>query len=195
LNTPSFFLNEDPNFNPEVKAGLIKTFFLVYPKKVKDLNPKALKTLEIKIVTAYIGVAYPINGKITISSKYLRKKPQDFDVIAHEVMHIVQAYPNNSGPGWLTEGIADYVRYKYGNDNKSAGWSLPDYTASDYYTQSYLVTARFLLWATQKFGADLVVKLDLHLREKTYTSELWIKYTNKTLDELRDTYSKDPEIS
>lgn len=87
---------------------------------VKDFNPKALKTLEIKIDTAYIGVAYAINGKITISSKYLRKKPQDLDVITHEVMHIVQAYPNNSGPGWLTEGIADYVRYKYGNDNKSA---------------------------------------------------------------------------
>jgi hypothetical protein len=189
------FQNEDPNFNPDVKDGLIKTFFLVYPTMVEVFNPKALKSLEIKIDTAYSGVAYANNGKITISSKWLRNKPEDLDVITHEVMHIVQAYPNKSGPGWLTEGIADYVRYKYGNDNKSAGWSLPDYTATNHYTQSYRVTARFLLWATQQFDEDLVVKMDRNLREKTYTSDLWIKYTDKTLDELWDEYSKNPVIS
>jgi sulfur carrier protein ThiS len=188
------FQNEDPNFNPDVKDGLIKTFFLVYPKMVEVFNPKALKSLEIKIDTAYTGVAYANNGKITISSEWLRKKPEDLDVITHEVMHIVQSYPNNSGPGWLTEGIADYVRYKYGNDNKSAGWSLPEYTATNHYTRSYRVTARFLLWTTQQFDEDLVVKMDRNLREKTYTSELWIKYTDKTLDELWEEYSKNPGI-
>ena len=189
------FQNEDPNFNPDVKDGLIKTFFLVYPKMVEVFNPKALKSLEIKIDTAYTGVAYANNGKITISSEWLRKKPEDLDVITHEVMHIVQSYPNNSGPGWLTEGIADYVRYKYGNDNKSAGWSLPEYTATNHYTRSYRVTARFLLWTTQQFDEELVVKMDRNLRENTYTSDLWIKYTDKTLDELWKKYSKNPGIS
>jgi len=189
------FQNEDPNFNPDVKDGLIKTFFLVYPKMVEVFNPKALKSLEIKIDTAYTGVAYASNGKITISSEWLRKKPEDLDVITHEVMHIVQSYPNNSGPGWLTEGIADYVRYKYGNDNKSAGWSLPEYNSTNHYTQSYRVTARFLLWATQQYDEDFVIKMNKHLREKTYTSDLWIKYTDKTLDELWDEYRKNPVIS
>jgi len=189
------FQNEDPNFNPDVKDGLIKTFFLVYPKMVEVFNPKALKSLEIKIDTAYTGVAYASNGKITISSEWLRKKPEDLDVITHEVMHIVQSYPNNSGPGWLTEGIADYVRYKYGNYNKSAGWSLPEYNSTNHYTQSYRVTARFLLWATQQYDEDFVIKMNKHLREKTYTSDLWIKYTDKTLDELWEEYSKNPGIS
>jgi hypothetical protein len=188
------FQNEDPNFNTDVKDGLIETFFLVYPKMVEVFNPKALKSLEIKIDTAYNGVAYASNGKITISSEWLLKKPEDLDVITHEAMHIVQAYPNNSGPGWLTEGIADYVRYKYGNDNKSAGWSLPEYNSTNNYTQSYRVTARFLLWTTQQFDEELVVKMDRNLREKTYTSDLWIKYTDKTLDELWKEYSKNPGI-
>ena len=189
------FQNEDPNFNPDVKDGLIRTFFLVYPKMVEVFNPKAPKFLEIKIDTAYNGVAYASNGKITISSEWLLKKPEDLDVITLEVMHIVQSYPNNSGPGWLTEGIADYVRYKYGNDNKSAGWSLPEYNSTNHYTQSYRVTARFLLWATQQYDEDFVIKMNKHLREKTYTSDLWIKYTDKTLDELWDEYRKNPVIS
>jgi hypothetical protein len=95
----------------------------------------------------------------------------------------------------LTEGIADYVRYKYGNDNKSAGWSLPEYNSTNHYTQSYRVTARFLLWATQQYDEDFVIKMNKHLREKTYTSDLWIKYTDKTLDELWDEYRKNPVIS
>lgn len=189
------FINEDPEFNSEVKDGLVKTFFAVYPKLVNAFNPDALKTLEVKIDTAYNGVAYAHNGKITISSEWLRKKPEDLDVITHEVMHIVQSYPNNSGPGWLTEGIADYARHLYGVDNRGAGWSLPVYTVENHYAQSYRVTARFLLWITQQYDEKFVVKLDKHLREKTYGEKLWKKYTGKSLDELWEAYKKDPKLS
>lgn len=194
-NLSLVFVNEDPNFKTEVKEGLVNTFFTVYPKLIEAFNPAALKTLEVKIDTAYSGVAYAHNGKITISSEWLRKKPEDLDVMTHEVMHIVQSYPNNSGPGWLTEGIADYARHVYGVDNLSAGWSLPDYNAQNHYTQSYRITARFLLWITQQYDEDLVVKLDKHLREKTFEDSLWKKYTGKSLDELWTAYQKAPAIS
>jgi len=154
-----------------------------------------LRTLEVKIDTAYNGVAYAHNGKITISSEWLRKKPEDIDVITHEVMHIVQSYPHKSGPGWLTEGIADYVRHVYGVDNKRAGWSLTGYSADNHYTQSYRITARFLLWITQKYDKTLVLKLDKHLREKTYHEELWEKYTGKSLEDLWKEYQSAPQLS
>lgn len=187
------FINEDPYLKSEVKEGLVSTF-TVYPKLVKAFNPEALKTIEVKIDTAYNGVAYAHNGKVTISSEWLRKKPEDLDVITHEVMYIVQTYPNNSGPGWLTEGIADYARHFYGVDNVGAGWYLPEYTAKNRYTQSYRVTARFLLWITQKYDQDIVFKLDKHLRNNKYDQKLWEKYTGNLLDELWEAYQKAPKL-
>lgn len=189
------FINEDPAFNPQVKEGLVKAFFSVYPKLLKTFNPEALKELEVKIDTAYDGVAYAHQRKITISSEWLKNKPEDIDVITHEAMHIIQSYPRNSGPGWLTEGVADYARYLYGVNNNGAGWSLPEYSSENHYTQSYRVTARFLLWITRHYQENLVVKLDEHLREKTYKADFWEKYTGKSLDELWEMYSKSPNIS
>ena len=183
------FINQDPDLDPETKMGLINTFFKVYPELAKDFNPKTLKKVEVKIDTSYNGVAYANDGKVTISSKWLHKMPKDLDVITHEVMHIVQSYPNGSGPGWLTEGIADYVRSEYGLTNKEGGWSLPDFEKKSHYTNSYRVTARFLGWVVKNYDEDLVFKLDRNLRNNTYTSKLWEEYTGNSLDKLWSLYS------
>ena len=37
--------------------------------------------------------------------------PDAFGMVAHELVHVVQAYRPSATPGWLTEGIADYMRY------------------------------------------------------------------------------------
>ncbi|WP_186755411.1 basic secretory protein-like protein [Echinicola salinicaeni] len=188
------FVNQNPNLNEEVKAGLIKTFFKVYPKMVKDFNKEAITEVTVTIDTAYNGVAYAHNGKITIASQWLDKKPEDLDVITHEGMHLVQAYPGGSGPGWLTEGIADYVRYVYGVDNEGAGWSLPDFDPQHHYKNSYRITARFLLWINQRFDKDFVQRMDEKMRKKEYDESLWSLYTGKTLEELWDQYSIDPKV-
>jgi len=60
-------------------------------------------------------------------------------------MHIVQDYGQSTGPGWLTEGIADYARYKFGVNNPAAKWALPAYKSTQKYTDAYRVTARFLV--------------------------------------------------
>lgn len=188
------FTNEDPNFKEEVKNGLVNTFFKVYPNIAADFNPEVTDTIYVKIDTAYTGVAYAHNGKIVISSGWLEKKPIDLDVITHEVMHIVQSYPSNSGPGWLTEGIADYVRFEYGVDNDGAEWFLPEYSAEQSYKNSYRITARFLVWVTHNYGDDFVVSLDKNMREATYSDEIWTNNTGKSLDELWKEYSKNPQI-
>ncbi|WP_200976643.1 basic secretory protein-like protein [Echinicola sp. 20G] len=187
-------VNQDPSLNVAVKAGLIKTFFKVYPKMVKDFNKEATKRVLVTIDTTYNGVAYAHDGKITIASQWLEKKPGDMDVITHEGMHLVQAYPSGAGPGWLTEGIADYVRYAYGVDNASAGWALPDFDPKHRYDNSYRITARFLLWINQHYDKKFVHKMDSHMREKTYSKELWKTYTGKTLEDLWKEYSLNPLV-
>ncbi|MEC7783195.1 MAG: basic secretory protein-like protein [Bacteroidota bacterium] len=186
--------NSDPSLNSAITEGIEEIFENVYPKLVQDFNPSAQEHVTIKIDTAYDGVAYAHQGAITISSDWLHKKPEDLDLVTHELMHLVQAYPNDSGPGWLTEGIADYVRHVYALDNERAGWSLTPFNPSQSYKNSYRITARFLVWLTQNYDEDLVIKLDEDLRTEQYTPETWDKYTGKSIDELWLEYSKNPKI-
>ncbi|MEH6678901.1 MAG: basic secretory protein-like protein [Sediminicola sp.] len=188
------FINQDPQLQEDTKEGLIKTYFKVFPKLVRDFNPATTDTITVTIDTSYDGVAYAHDGKITISSQWLHKKPKDTDVITHEVMHIVQAYPNGSGPGWLTEGIADYVRYKYGVDNKGSEWSLPGYSEKQSYENSYRITARFLLWITKNYDKQFVRFMDAQMRNKAYSDHIWKERTGLQLEELWNAYSMNPTI-
>ncbi|MXV16587.1 basic secretory protein-like protein [Hufsiella ginkgonis] len=188
------FTNQDATFPDTLKDKLIKTFFEVYPKLAKEYNRQTLKEVTFVIDTAYKGVAATSNGRVVFSSKYMRSHAGDIDVVTHEVMHIVQNYGRSVGPGWLTEGIADFVRYKFGVANPAAKWSLTPYKAGQSYKNSYRITARFLAWieATKKKG--LVKELDKQLRLHTYTAESWTQLTGSALDELWETYIKDPEF-
>jgi len=189
------FENQDANFSPELKNKLVETFYTVYPKLAKAYNKKTLKSVTFVIDTAYNGVAATDNGRVVFSSKYMTKHPHDIDVVTHEVMHIVQNYgSNNSGPGWLTEGIADYARYKFGVDNEGAKWALPAFKATQSYENSYRITARFLVWIEKTIKPGLVKDLDAQLRNHTFTDDSWKKETGKTLDELWTAYAANPVI-
>ena len=186
------------NFDPTLKEGteekFVSTVFEVYPKLLKDFNPNAQKHITIKIDTSYTGVAYASNGEITVSSRWLKQKPTDIDLITHEVMHLIQSYPHGGGPVWLSEGVADYVRFKYGVDNPGAGWSLTDFNKNQSYTNSYRITARFLVWLSENYDDSIVYKLDKQMRSKTYSEDSWKNLTGKDIDSLWLEYSGNSEI-
>jgi hypothetical protein len=173
---------------------LVDVFFIVYPKLAKEYNRKTLKQVNFFIDTSYHGVAATDNGRVVFSSAYMMKHAKDVDVVTHEVMHIVQNYGESAGPGWLTEGIADFVRNKFGVDNAGANWSMPAYKQGQHYTNSYRITARFLTWLEKNKKKYLVKKLDKALRDHTYTENIWVELTGKNLDALWDDYTKDPSI-
>tara|TARA_R110000868_G_scaffold98706_6_gene271841 strand:- start:4800 stop:5516 length:717 start_codon:yes stop_codon:yes gene_type:complete len=187
-------INEDTKLPFSIVEGFENIIYKVYPKLVKDFNKNARMDITVKIDTAYDGVAYAHNGQVTVSSKWLHSKPEDLDLMTHEIMHIIQAYPNGAGPGWLTEGIADYVRFKYGIDNKGAGWSLTPFSKNQSYTNSYRITARFLVWISQNYDKKIVNKMDSKLRSNTYAPELWNLYTGLSVDQLWDEYSQNPNL-
>lgn len=176
--------------DPALKQRLISTFFEVYPKLAKAYNPNTLKKVRFLVDTAYDGVAATSNGQVVYSSLWMDKHPEDIDVVTHEVMHIVQDYGNSVGPGWLTEGIADYARYKFGIDNAGAKWALPALKPEHHYTNSYRITARFFNWIETEVKAGTVKALDASLRDHSYTPELWAKLTGKDLDTLWSEYVK-----
>jgi hypothetical protein len=174
--------------DPALKARMIHTFFTVYPKLAKEYNKKTLKQVKFLVDTAYKGVAAAHDGQVVFSSIWMDKHPEDIDVVTHEVMHIVQAYGNSVGPGWLTEGIADYARYKFGVDNAGAKWVLPAWKADHHYKNSYRITARFFDWIEKNEKPGIIKAVDQSLRDHSYTPEIWKQLTNKDLDGLWSTY-------
>lgn len=189
------FTCKSADFSEAINQKLIDTFFEVYPTLVKTYNKKSPRVVTFEIDPEYNGVAATSNDKVVFSVKYMSTHPNDIDVVTHEVMHIVQAYGQRSGmPGWVTEGIADYVRYAYGVNNAGAGWRLPDFSEKHSYQNSYRITARFFAWIEQNHKG-VIRKLDQAGRDKTYEKgAIWQKLTGKTIDELWSEYSKNPRL-
>ena len=185
--------SNDAHFDSVTRQNMINVFFTVYPQMVERFNKSSLTKVKFFIDTAYKAVAETGDGTSRFNPAWMKRYPQDLDVVTHEVMHIVQDYKGD-GPGWLTEGIADYVRYVYGVNNNGAKWFLPNYRPGQSYKDAYRVTARFLLWVEKNKYKKIVDDLDKAMRDGTYTPQLWTKLTGKTVDELWDEYAKSPAL-
>lgn len=188
------FINKDTALNDTVKQRLINTFYSVYPKEAAMYNKNTARKVTFVIDPAYDGVAATGNDTVRFNPQWFHKHPGDIDVVTHEVMHIVQAYPNDAGPGWITEGIADYVRYKTGIDNVGAGWTLPEYNTKQNYDNSYRITARFFEWIEEHYDHSFVKTLDAAMRSKTYTDAFCKQHSGKTFSQLWEEYAKNPVI-
>lgn len=188
-------INKDSLFNANTIQHMADVFWTVYPEEMKRFNKKSSRKVTMLISDDYKGVAATGNSIIKIDEAYMTAHPEDVDVITHEAMHIVQAYNFQAETLWLSEGIADYVRYTYGVNNKKAGWSLPPYRAGQSYHNSYRISARFLVWLEQRKRRNLVNKLDKAMRKGTYTADMWVKLTGKNVDELWSEYIADPTLS
>src|ERR1700743_2260193 len=84
------FMDNTPDLDPVVRQKLIKAFFMVYPAEAKAYNKNTLTRVTFYVDTAYKGVAATGNGKARYNPDWLRKHPEDIDMVTHEVMHIVQ---------------------------------------------------------------------------------------------------------
>lgn len=130
--------------------------------------------------------AYASGSTITISADWAQKHPDDFGCVIHELTHVIQQYPNQRGkPGWLVEGIADYIRFwKY--EPEVPRPRVDREKAS--YRDSYRTTAAFLAWITWKYDKRIVKKLDKALREGTYSDAIFGDVTGRSLDTLWDEF-------
>ena len=66
--------------------------------------------IDLTIQKSDKGIAFTDSNAITVSSHWIEKYPEDIGLIVHEAVHVVQLYPEFE-PGWVTEGIADYIRW------------------------------------------------------------------------------------
>jgi len=93
--------------------------------------------------------------KVLINAPYVlanRGNPDMFRMIAHELVHIAQAYPQAIGPAWVTEGIADYVRY-YVLFPDDPGRAFDP--GQEDWREGYSPAAGLLAWAETKWPGTL----------------------------------------
>jgi Peptidase of plants and bacteria len=193
-NLALIFVNTDVNFSKVTKQRLIDAFFIVFPEEMAAYNKNSSTLVTFVIDTAYKGVAATSRDIVRFNPTWFVKNPEDIDVVTHEVMHIVQNYGRSRGPGWLTEGIADYARNQFGINNAKSGWKLTEYKEGQSYILSYRITARFLLWAVKHKDPKLVYEMDAALRDGKYTPDMWQQLTGKNVDDLWKEYSENPVI-
>lgn len=132
------------------------------------------------------GVAYSTGTSIVMSADWIKRQPGDFGMVAHELVHVIQHYPRRTGPGWVTEGIADYMRHIHFEPEALMRPANPD---RDKYTDQYQITAGFFMWIAHTFDKEFVTKLNIAMRERTYSDEIFEKITEKKLDDLWKEYS------
>lgn len=167
------------------KAGKIVTE--CYPKFDKLLEsegytpPKEMSIIFRKMA----GVAFSTGTQIVISADWIKQQPQDFGMVAHELVHIIQRYPGGRGeggaPGWVTEGIADYIRHAHFEPDVQM---RPVNPTQIKYTDQYQITAGFFMWIEHIYDKEFVTKLNAHARQRTYSDDLFEKYNGKNLDNL-----------
>ena len=105
------------------------------------------------------------------------------------MVHVVQQYRRARGgepnPGWLVEGVADYVRWCLYEPPELRPRPDPDRAR---YTDSYRTTGAFLAWVAGKHGDETIRTLNTAMREGKYSAHLWERATGRTVDELWGDY-------
>jgi hypothetical protein len=109
---------------------------------------------------------------------------RDWGMVVHEVVHFIQGYRRGAGTGvpfWIMEGIADYVRHALFEPEVEMRPVNPDEAS---YTQAYQISAGFLMWIADTYNLGIVPKLNVHGRERTYSDDVFVEYTGKSIGEL-----------
>ena len=139
------------------------------------------------------GVAGTSGTRIACAGDWFRRNldGEAVGAVVHELVHVIQRYGRvrngNSNPGWLVEGVADYIRWFHFEPPSQRPRPNP---ATAHYTDSYRTTAAFLNFVAETQDQDVVKKLNTAMREGRYTAELWKEYTGKTVDELWEEYCR-----
>ncbi len=136
-----------------------------YPRLVKEYGSEGFKPAEKVNIVFRKTMRVPAatgGGTISVNADYVRGHQGDMGMMVHELFHVVQSYPRQKGDvGWLTEGLADYVRFwQYEPQTKQR--QIDREKAS--YRNSYRVTAAFLGWLEKKSPGS-AVKLNAQMRK------------------------------
>jgi hypothetical protein len=171
---------------PEMKewadkvARICEQAYPMINDELKSEGHKPATQITMTLRKDYRGVAAASGRRIVGSVKFFTDHPDDVGAMVHETAHVVQAYRGRGNPGWLVEGVADYVRFFKFEPGNIGRMNVERAR----YDGSYRVTAAFLAFLTEKYDKDIVKKLNEAMRTGKYNESLFKDYTGKELEEL-----------
>ena len=128
--------------------------------------------------------AHTVKDEVTTLRSWYTDNPGDVGCAVHELFHVVQGGYRRA-PGWLTEGIADYVRW-YLFEPGSHGCDMDVKSGSCRYNGSYRVSANFLNFVETRYPGT-VRELNALCRQGKYDEKAyWLRRTGRSVLELED---------
>jgi len=167
-------------------AQLVTEYYPIFDEKLESAGFVPPKEMTL-VFRKMDGVAFASGTTITISADWVRQRPDDFGMVAHEMVHVIQQYGGGGRgatgriPGWAMEGITDFARHAYYEPDVLM---RPVNLEQAKYTDSYQITGGFFMWIEHVYDKEFVSKLNIHARQRTYSEDLFEKYTGKTPEVL-----------
>jgi hypothetical protein len=190
----TIYTSETPDLTEWAHKELAPVLLKWYPKIVKMLPSEgyqAPRRLSVTFSPNMRGVAATSGTGIRCGPRWFRRQLQGEakGAVVHELVHVVQQYgwarrtnPNATRtPGWLVEGIADYIRwFLYEPETRGAEVTKRN-IARARYDSSYRISGNFLNWVTETYDKEIVRKLNEAARQGRYKEDLWKKATGRTV--------------
>jgi|TARA_B110000914_G_scaffold39319_1_gene32702 hypothetical protein len=190
---------EAPQYADWVEKELKPVIIAWYPQLVAMLPSKNYQapttvTFQFRDDVPPRVPAYAAGSKITMNAPWFKNQlnREAKGCVIHELVHVVQNYwlaphlnPNpNPTPSWITEGLADYLRwFLYEPESKGAHYS-PAQIKKMKHDASYRISANFIDWVSRTHKKDLARLINDDARNGRYQENLWKKHTGKSLQEL-----------
>ncbi len=170
-----------------------------YPKLIAMLPSEGFEApgrVSVVFDPQMRGVAATQGSRVRCSADWFEAnlEGEALGAVFHELAHVAQQYRRARSltpgatrpPGWLVEGIADYLRwYRFEPSRRGAEITAQGLPRARY-DGSYRISANFLNWASESYCPDLVARLNAAIREGRYREESWREATGHSLPELGD---------
>jgi len=157
-----------------------------YPILIKELDSEGYKPYDkvfLSVKSDPRGVAGTGGNRIGFSKEYFIRHGSDMGAAIHELVHVIQAYPEYIP--WITEGIADYIRYYKFEPKELRIVPNPEKAKL---SDGYKTVAAFFDWIVREKDEKFIQKMNALLRQGKYTDEKFKESTGKLPQELFDEY-------
>ena len=179
---PTTKVEVDYSQAPECKAFAEHSQKLVeewYPRLCELLASEGESARTDVIKLSFLpmkGVAATSGNHIKVSAEWVTKRaPNDYGMIVHELVHVVQNY-HGGGEGWVTEGIADYVRDRWFEPGARKLHLNP---AKATFHDGYTTTAAFLMWVEDHRCPGIVAALNAASRQRKPLMNVFVELTGQ----------------
>lgn len=193
---------EAPDLTEWCEAKLKPVVQAWYPKLVAELSSggyQAPASVTLRFRTDMGGTPASASGAgVNLNAVWFRRERsrEALGAVVHELVHVVQNYgcarrTNPSAtptPGWVVEGIADYVRWFLYEPQSGGAEITSGNLARMRYDASYRVTANFLNWVVLTYDRELIRKLNAAAREGRYSEACWNEWTGQRVQDLGEAW-------